>query len=30
MVRKLETGEGLDGEESEKLAREIGEALAGK
>jgi proteasome assembly chaperone (PAC2) family protein len=27
MVRKLEVGEGLDGEESEKLAREMAEAL---
>jgi proteasome assembly chaperone (PAC2) family protein len=27
MVRKLEVGEGLDGEESERLAREITEAL---
>ncbi len=27
MVRKLEVGDGLDGEESEKLAREIAEAL---
>lgn len=30
MVRRLETGEGLDGEESEKLAREVGEALGKK
>jgi len=27
MVRRLEVGEGLDGEESEQLAREIAEAL---
>jgi hypothetical protein len=26
-VRRLEAGDGLDGEESEKLAREMAEAL---